>query len=232
MYLLSTTLIVLVSGLYVFRLHKAHPYMQGSWRLHSSQSCSFLRRRIRYCPSSWDQEMVTKSLTTSIAGLVVACFSVHLSMVPSGFGITSGTISLSSANKRKPPALPRLRFSVSSCFPHFDPFGSTSVRSSFISSTCHFVRVLEMCSDHGLASVLTYVSFFITICYHTPFAQPWIYPALAFYGLDLLMRVYRFRIKDASLTPMTDMTMVLVPGFFSRPQLFADGVFVDSHTRL
>lgn len=141
MCLLSTTLIVLASGLYVFRLHKAHPYLQGSWRLHSSQSCSFLRRRIRYCPSFWDQEMVTKSLTTSIAGLVVACFSVHLSMVPSGFGITSGTISLSSANKRKPPALPRLRFSVSSCFPHFDPFGSTSVRSSFISSTCHFVRV-------------------------------------------------------------------------------------------
>ena len=87
--------------------------------------------------------MVTKSLTTFIAGLVVACFSVHLSMVPSGFGITSSTISLSSANKRKPPALPRSRFSVSSCFPHFDRFGSTSVRSSFISSTCHCVRDLE-----------------------------------------------------------------------------------------
>lgn len=85
--------------------------------------------------------MVTKSLTTSIAGLVVACFSVHLSMVLSGFGITSSTISLSSANKRNPPALPRSRFSVSSCFPHFDPSGSTSARSSFISSTCHCVRV-------------------------------------------------------------------------------------------
>jgi len=85
--------------------------------------------------------MVTKSLTIFIAGLVVACFSVHLSMVPSGFGITSSTISLSSANKRKLLALPRSRFSVSSCFPHFDPFGSTSARSSFISSTCHCVRV-------------------------------------------------------------------------------------------
>jgi hypothetical protein len=82
-----------------------------------------------------------KSLTTFIAGLVVACFSVHLSMVPSGFGITSSTVSLSWANKRKPPALPRSRFSVSSCFPRFDPFGSTSARSSFISSTCHCVRV-------------------------------------------------------------------------------------------
>jgi hypothetical protein len=72
-----------------------------------------------------------------------------------------------------------------------------------------------MCSDHGLASVLTYVSFFITICYHTLFARPWIYPTLAFYGLDLFMRLFRFRIKDASLTPMKDMTIVFVPGFFS-----------------
>lgn len=56
--------------------------------------------------------MVMKSLTTFIAGLVVACFSVHLSMVPSGFGITSSTVSLSWANKKKPPALPRLPFSV------------------------------------------------------------------------------------------------------------------------
>jgi hypothetical protein len=88
-----------------------------------------------------------------------------------------------------------------------------------------------MCSDHGVASVLTYVSFFITICYHTPFARPWIYPALAFYGLDLFMRLFRFRIKDASLTPMRDMTIVFVPRFFS-PQVFVDDVFVDSHTRL
>ncbi len=78
-----------------------------------------------------------------------------------------------------------------------------------------------MCLDHGVASILTYVSFFITICYHTPFARPWIYPALAFYGLDLLMRLFRFRIKDASLTPMRGMTIVFVPGFF-RPQVFVD----------
>ena len=115
--------------------------MQASLRLPSSRSCSFLRRRIRYFPFFWGQEMVTKSLTTFIAGLVVAFFSVHLYMVPSGFGITSSTISLSSAHKRKPPVLPRSFFFVSSSFPHFDPFGSTSVRSSFTSSTCH--RVLR-----------------------------------------------------------------------------------------
>ena len=87
--------------------------------------------------------MVTKSSTTFIVGLVVACFSVRLSMVPSGFGITSSTISLSLANKRKPPVLPRSHFLVSSCFPHFDLFGSTSARSSFISSTCHHVRIFR-----------------------------------------------------------------------------------------
>jgi ferric-chelate reductase len=81
-----------------------------------------------------------------------------------------------------------------------------------------------------VASVLTYVSFFITICYHTPFARPWIYPALAFYGLDLFMRPFRFRVKDASLTPMRDMTIVFVPSFFGL-QFFVDDV-LDSHTQL
>ncbi|KAI0295169.1 iron reductase [Multifurca ochricompacta] len=58
--------------------------------------------------------------------------------------------------------------------------------------------------------VLTYVSFFVTICYHTIYARPWIYPPLAFYGLDLLMRLFRFRIKDAELTPLKNMTIIHV----------------------
>jgi ferric-chelate reductase len=61
-----------------------------------------------------------------------------------------------------------------------------------------------------MASVLTYVSFFVTICYHMPFARLWVYPPLAFYGLDLGMRLFRFRVKDASLTPMRDVTIVSV----------------------
>jgi len=141
MHLSSTTLIVLASPLCALGLYKAHPYMQGSWQLPSSQSCFSLRRRTRYFLSFWDQDMVTRSSTTFIAGPVVAYFSVHLFMLPSGFGIISSTISLSSANKRKPLALPLSRFSVSSCFLHFDLFGFTSARSSFISSTCHYVRV-------------------------------------------------------------------------------------------
>ncbi|KAH7911479.1 iron reductase [Hygrophoropsis aurantiaca] len=59
--------------------------------------------------------------------------------------------------------------------------------------------------------VLTYVAFFITVCYHTIYASPWIFPPLAFYGFDLLMRMFRYRIKDAVLlTPGTEMTLVHV----------------------
>jgi len=54
-----------------------------------------------------------------------------------------------------------------------------------------------------------YVSFFVTICYHTVFAPPWIFPPLAFYGLDLLMRMFRYRIKEATLIPK-DENMTLV----------------------
>jgi hypothetical protein len=50
--------------------------------------------------------------------------------------------------------------------------------------------------------VLAFVAFFITICYHTRFASPWIFPPLALYGADLLLRMFRFRIKDATLTPI------------------------------
>ncbi|KAH7882662.1 iron reductase [Phlebopus sp. FC_14] len=47
--------------------------------------------------------------------------------------------------------------------------------------------------------VLTFVAFFVTVCYHTMYASPWIFPPLAFYGADMLMRMLRYRIKDATL---------------------------------
>ncbi len=58
-------------------------------------------------------------------------------------------------------------------------------------------------------SVLGYVAFFITVCYHTIYATPWIFPPLAFYGLDILLRMFRYRIKDATLVPV-DSNMTLV----------------------
>ncbi|KAK7676992.1 hypothetical protein QCA50_020021 [Cerrena zonata] len=57
--------------------------------------------------------------------------------------------------------------------------------------------------------VLGYVAFFVTICYHTIYASPWIFPPLAFYGLDILLRLFRYRIKDASLTAV-DQNMTII----------------------
>lgn len=56
------------------------------------------------------------------------------------------------------------------------------------------------------------IAFFITICYHTIYAAPWIFPPLAFYGLDLLLRLVRTRVKDAVLVPVDkQMTLIHIP---------------------
>ena len=59
------------------------------------------------------------------------------------------------------------------------------------------------------SSVLGYVAFFVTICYHTTYATPWIFPPLAFYGFDMLLRMLRYRVKDATMVPV-DGGMTLV----------------------
>ncbi|SJL02859.1 uncharacterized protein ARMOST_06199 [Armillaria ostoyae] len=60
--------------------------------------------------------------------------------------------------------------------------------------------------------VLGFVAFFITICYHTTYASPWIFPPLALYGLDMLMRLFRYRIKDATVTAVDNqMTIIRIP---------------------
>lgn len=62
------------------------------------------------------------------------------------------------------------------------------------------------------------MSFFITICYHSVYAPPWIFPPLAFYAADMLMRMIRVRIKDATLTAVdSNMTLVSVPISFFLP---------------
>ncbi|KDR79548.1 hypothetical protein GALMADRAFT_265940 [Galerina marginata CBS 339.88] len=60
--------------------------------------------------------------------------------------------------------------------------------------------------------MVSFIAFFVTICYHTIYASPWIFPPLAFYGLDILMRMFRHRIKDATLVPLgSQMTLIHVP---------------------
>ena len=71
------------------------------------------------------------------------------------------------------------------------------------------LQVLLSLADIWSCSVLGFVAFYITVCYHTTYASPWIYPPLAFYGFDMLMRMFRFTIKDATLVPV-DNQMTLV----------------------
>jgi len=86
--------------------------------------------------------------------------------------------------------------------------------------------------------VLGYSAFFITICTHTPYASPWIFPPIAFYGLDLLLRMFKFRIKDATLVPVgKQMTLINVhdcnggwqAGQHVRLRVFFHGRIFESH---
>ncbi|KAL4246943.1 hypothetical protein ABKN59_007704 [Abortiporus biennis] len=89
-----------------------------------------------------------------------------------------------------------------------------------------------------IVHVLGYVSFFITVCYHTIYASPWIFPPLAFYGLDILMRMLRYRIKDATLVPIdNNMTLIQVhdcdggweAGQHVRLRVFFSNRILESH---
>ncbi|KAJ6492247.1 iron reductase [Mycena sanguinolenta] len=41
---------------------------------------------------------------------------------------------------------------------------------------------------------LTFPAFFVTICYHTIYAPPWIFPPVAFYAADVFVRIIRWRV--------------------------------------
>lgn len=70
--------------------------------------------------------------------------------------------------------------------------------------------------SHQSCSTLGYAAFFVAACVHTPYVVPWIFPCLAFYGLDLLFKMIRSRVKDAVLVPVgNQMTLVRIDGFYS-----------------
>ncbi|KAJ4480196.1 iron reductase [Lentinula aciculospora] len=86
--------------------------------------------------------------------------------------------------------------------------------------------------------VLGFVAFFITICYHTVYAPPWIFPPLAFYAADIFMRMLRVRIKDADLTAVdSNMTLIRIrdcdtnwiAGQHVRLRVFFSGRVFESH---
>ncbi|KAG8773150.1 hypothetical protein FRC12_002697 [Ceratobasidium sp. 428] len=89
-----------------------------------------------------------------------------------------------------------------------------------------------------MTHILGYMVFFIMICYHTPYAEPWIFPPITFWGLDLVIRLVRFRLKDAYLTSVDQqMTLIRIPdvqggwmaGQHVRLRVFFDGRPFESH---
>ncbi|KAG8736987.1 hypothetical protein FRC10_008673 [Ceratobasidium sp. 414] len=89
-----------------------------------------------------------------------------------------------------------------------------------------------------MSHILGYMTFFIMICYHTPYAEPWIFPPIAFWGLDLVVRLARFRLKDAYLTSIDQqMTLIRIPdvqggwmaGQHVRLRVFFGGRPFESH---
>lgn len=82
---------------------------------------------------------------------------------------------------------------------------------------CVFSFHVYACTSPQLMppSMLSFVAFFITICYHTIYASPWIFPPLAFYGLDILMRMFRVRVKDATLVAVNKQMTIVRSQFFS-----------------
>ncbi|KAL0948926.1 hypothetical protein HGRIS_009034 [Hohenbuehelia grisea] len=86
--------------------------------------------------------------------------------------------------------------------------------------------------------ILSFIGFFIAICYHAHHARPWIFPPLALYGLDQLLRLLRYRIKDATLIAVDDeMTLIRISdcdsgweaGQHIRLRVFFAGRFFESH---
>ncbi|KAG8985734.1 hypothetical protein FRB90_004485 [Tulasnella sp. 427] len=87
---------------------------------------------------------------------------------------------------------------------------------------------------HTLATT----AFFISICYHTPYAVPWVVPPVAFYTFDFLVRLIRMRFKDAYLeAPDNLITLIHIPdvsggwiaGQHVRIRIFFDGRVFEQH---
>lgn len=71
-------------------------------------------------------------------------------------------------------------------------------------------------------SFIAFPAFFITLCYHTIYAAPWIIPPVAFYAFDVLMRMARYRIKDAWLTRVDGQMTIVNTDSLSSFFLFID----------
>ncbi|WVQ82201.1 hypothetical protein IAT38_004329 [Cryptococcus sp. DSM 104549] len=63
-----------------------------------------------------------------------------------------------------------------------------------------------------MAHVMFFTGFFAALSYHTPYSRKWVYACAAIYAYDLIVRMFRYRIKDATLVPVDDtLTMIHIP---------------------
>jgi ferric-chelate reductase len=68
-----------------------------------------------------------------------------------------------------------------------------------------------------ISSFLTFPAFFITICYHTLYATPWIFPPIAFYAADVFLRVLRWRVVAARIEAQDGgLSLVCFPPSYSK----------------
>ncbi|CAK5275854.1 unnamed protein product [Mycena citricolor] len=58
---------------------------------------------------------------------------------------------------------------------------------------------------------LTFPAFFVTICYHTVYAIPWIFPAVALYTFDLTLRFFRWRVVASRIEAKNGMSLIHIP---------------------
>jgi hypothetical protein len=91
-------------------------------------------------------------------------------------------------------------------FSRFDSLGQFATRKNlFLPSLFHSpVSFLFSLNDfHFLCCSLFFsAAFYVAILYHTSYAIPWVYPPIAVYGLDILLRMLRYRFRDATLVPI------------------------------
>ncbi|KAF8149317.1 hypothetical protein K438DRAFT_1988946 [Mycena galopus ATCC 62051] len=84
---------------------------------------------------------------------------------------------------------------------------------------------------------LLFPALFLTICYHTIYAEPWIFPPLAFYGADIFLRILRWRIVVRRVEGKEGgMSLICSTFFFTSPRSWRSrprlaNARPESHTR-
>jgi len=61
-----------------------------------------------------------------------------------------------------------------------------------------------------ISHIVGFLTFTIGLCSHTPITIPWVLAACIIYGIDHIMRIFKTRISEATLRPMSDLGLTRV----------------------